>query len=1003
MHSLPLIIRELRRTSRRPRTYRDRVALVSLGFVILAYVSFASELNVFPIGPSKGRAALLAVAYLLMFCSLVAGVFVTADCLSEDRREGTLGLLFLTPLRGIDILLGKLVSTSLNIVYSIAGLLPIFALTILLGGVSLAELIRLALALGSALFLSLATGLFVSNLTDDARKATTTGFGIVFFIALGPYIYLSWRRYHMPNMNPADFWEILKFSPLYTLEASGAVGTAAFNVEKFQTSLAIVSVLGGILFLVTAILLQRTFQRTGSRADNQVRPTAPSSSASSSSALPQSLARRAIFRKSSLDHSPFSWLVDRAGTKPYLVDLLGAAFVGINLWVYWLVGFFSEVNIFLWYFTLGFLKIWCLVEVVSRVFDERKMGTFELLLTSPLRLQGIVHGIDRALFRQFGRGFLEQAIIGLILYLTIHRFAVPEIAADFKSIYIPVILLGALDLWALKWMGLWSALKGRSSSRALGQPILRLLLLPWLLAWLTHSISSFSSYLGPSAETDPPSAILLWLAYGCAAAIGFGLKDRYHVLKHAPVLAMHGFDYSSAENEWLGNDTKQTAPPQREHRRFPWPRSLSIRVSLTLLLVLLTLISGGQLRRLYYEREIEHHLRSIGQSSKTTNHLAISETSSFEEAYRVPFSAKLSHLISRLPTMNQILSQKISFLRNRTSLRSIPEPASPEWQQFFQDLRDSPLYSGQGQPNQNRAALPMKNQGRVDILFQIIQGEINQRIQNSDWEGVFELQEKRLDISLHFIETGAMSFRDSSAAGLRSFQSTLENLSSRGVLTEQHLTQIETLLAPAEQWTSTSAAAWHTGRQAIHSSKDHKIRNPYADATERGQAALAFLYLKESGTHARDWAYYASILSEFCATDHAKHLYEADDQTKTQEIVAHTAKMTYRGNTRYFICALYNAVGQECDLRARLRLLKLVVSIEQFRMENQRMPATLSQLQPEDNLIDPYSGGPFSYRIAGTQYEITSAGSNRARWQLHDRAVHPIERRNGLSFIWPAK
>jgi len=35
--------------------------------------------------------------------TLLCGVFLTSDCLSEEKREGTLGLLFLTDLKGFDI------------------------------------------------------------------------------------------------------------------------------------------------------------------------------------------------------------------------------------------------------------------------------------------------------------------------------------------------------------------------------------------------------------------------------------------------------------------------------------------------------------------------------------------------------------------------------------------------------------------------------------------------------------------------------------------------------------------------------------------------------------------------------------------------------------------------------------------------------------------------------------------------------------------------------------
>ena len=47
-----------------------------------------------------------------VFYCLLSGVWFTADCLSEEKREGTLGLLFLTDLKGYDVVLGKLVATS---------------------------------------------------------------------------------------------------------------------------------------------------------------------------------------------------------------------------------------------------------------------------------------------------------------------------------------------------------------------------------------------------------------------------------------------------------------------------------------------------------------------------------------------------------------------------------------------------------------------------------------------------------------------------------------------------------------------------------------------------------------------------------------------------------------------------------------------------------------------------------------------------------------------------
>ena len=83
---------------------------------------------------------------------LLAGVFLTADCLSEEKREGTLGLLFLTDLKGYDVVLGKFIARSLPALYGLLALLPLIGIPLLLGGVTGSEFWRMALALVNALF-----------------------------------------------------------------------------------------------------------------------------------------------------------------------------------------------------------------------------------------------------------------------------------------------------------------------------------------------------------------------------------------------------------------------------------------------------------------------------------------------------------------------------------------------------------------------------------------------------------------------------------------------------------------------------------------------------------------------------------------------------------------------------------------------------------------------------------------------------------------------------------
>src|SRR5664279_1436043 len=106
----------------------------------------------------------------VLYC-LAGGVRFTADCLSEEKREGTLGLLFLTDLKGYDVVLGKLVATSLNGFYAVLAVVPVLALPLLLGGVAPGEFGRMALVTINTLFFSLALGMCVSALSRSARKA----------------------------------------------------------------------------------------------------------------------------------------------------------------------------------------------------------------------------------------------------------------------------------------------------------------------------------------------------------------------------------------------------------------------------------------------------------------------------------------------------------------------------------------------------------------------------------------------------------------------------------------------------------------------------------------------------------------------------------------------------------------------------------------------------------------------------------------------------------------
>src|SRR5207249_5364389 len=114
-----------------------------------------------------GMALFVSMSILMNFYALLIGVLRTADCLSEEKREGTLGLLFLTDLKGYDIVLGKLAATSLNAFYGMLAIFPVMAIPLLAGGVTGTEFWRVALVSANNLLFSLAVGIFCSAISKD--------------------------------------------------------------------------------------------------------------------------------------------------------------------------------------------------------------------------------------------------------------------------------------------------------------------------------------------------------------------------------------------------------------------------------------------------------------------------------------------------------------------------------------------------------------------------------------------------------------------------------------------------------------------------------------------------------------------------------------------------------------------------------------------------------------------------------------------------------------------
>ena len=143
-----------------------------------------------------GKMLFASLTGLAWLYAVIGGIFKTADALSEEKREGTLGLLFLTDLKGYDIVLGKIVAASVNWFFGLIALFPVLALSLLMGGVAPGEFWRTIAALANLLFYSLALGMFVSAFMRNERRAAGLTIALLILLLWLPSVFAEAYKEH---------------------------------------------------------------------------------------------------------------------------------------------------------------------------------------------------------------------------------------------------------------------------------------------------------------------------------------------------------------------------------------------------------------------------------------------------------------------------------------------------------------------------------------------------------------------------------------------------------------------------------------------------------------------------------------------------------------------------------------------------------------------------------------------------------------------------------------
>jgi hypothetical protein len=516
---LPVVDRELRVAARKRSTFWIRIAaalillIIGAGFMVMVGVSGG-----FLPTPTLGKYLFTVLTWLSLAAALFAGFFFTSDCLSEEKREGTLGFLFLTDLRGYDVVLGKFVAMSVCSFYTFLAVLPVLAITLLMGGVTGTEFWKTCIAVLNALFLSLATGMLVSSFSRDSQKAMSGTFVLLIMLsALGPSADALWAQYAQHAFRPL----VSTSSPVYLFVTAGFSGRSLF-----WQSLLVNQCIAWAFLALSCVLLPRTWQQKSTR-------TSVAAEGWSHWWRFGGTERRLRLRRRLIDINPVLWLVCRERWQAvsfWVVTAIACtALAALLAFKRDFVGIISGyVN------NLLSLVLYLGVAAQSNRFlvTAQRSGLTELLLATPLTVKSIVQGHWRATLRMLALPLLVcltvQFVGAYIATQNMQRLfanavrtttttttnsngmvvvstsigattaATPAVSVSAQPLLIDRLLplisaathvcTTVANLIALCWFGMWMGMTSRNSNIATLKTIAFAQVLPWFVMVFASNI-----------------------------------------------------------------------------------------------------------------------------------------------------------------------------------------------------------------------------------------------------------------------------------------------------------------------------------------------------------------------------------------------------------------------------------------------------------------------------------------------------------------------------------
>jgi ABC-type transport system involved in multi-copper enzyme maturation permease subunit len=535
MTFLPIVGRELRVAARRRLTYWGRALFALLAIVIGVFVYLVN----YGSGSLFFAQGLFATLVWLAACyCLFSGVGFTADSLSEEKREGTLGLLFLTDLRGYDVILGKLAATSVSGFYAVLALFPMLAVPLLLGSLTVGEFWRVVLVLVLTALFSLAAAILVSALSRSRRKARTGAFFLLLLFGAGLPAAAGLILLLTSSHRRALAEHVLVPCPFYALVQAGDSFYRA-GMRHFWWSAGLIHGLTWLFLWLAALVVPHSWQDRPAEARGQRLREAWQSW------IYGNAGQRKSFRARLLGLNPVCWLASRARIKPVLVWAALAIAAGFWAWGCALAGseWYNEGVYFPTAILLNsILKLWVASEAGRQFAEDRHSGALELVVSTPLSVKEILRGQWLALRRQFLGPLLVVIAVELVfLAASLQRESFQAQPLN-PVLWLAGIVMLAADVVALGWVGMWEAMTAKKPNHVTGKTIARILVAPWVLYIAFAILTAF--LLEEPGQRSPLHwhfFVGLWFVLGLLTDAGFSVGAALHLRRSFRTLALQRF------------------------------------------------------------------------------------------------------------------------------------------------------------------------------------------------------------------------------------------------------------------------------------------------------------------------------------------------------------------------------------------------------------------------------------------------------------------------------